>query len=235
MLVIYLIHALSVGRMDEELFDELVEKNSDKIPYFIMFTNPDCHKCQESLPIFEDAEYHTYDVAEFYVVDAIENPNLTSKFQLTHFPTFALFFRNAAVPFLGKPQIHSISNFLVEQISMRMLPVNESWYDNHRKKVIYFAKRNIPPTSMGAAFGHFYRYDIDFGMRGDDTIVKLFNVSTPQWFFDDGIKNMTVPSIRHIDDLFKHIRDFFNITEETKKHHHDHDHHHHHHFNYDDL
>ncbi|OHT00120.1 hypothetical protein TRFO_08115 [Tritrichomonas foetus] len=222
MLFVLFAFAISIGQMDEALFDELITNGTGRVPYFVMFTKDDCPACKHAMPVFEDTENQAHGIAEFYTINTTANPNLTIRYEVFSLPTFGLFFRNNAIPFSGRRTIPGFNKFLMEEITMLLLPVNESWVSNGHKKVILFAKRRIPPTILTGAFGKFYRHGIDFGMTGNETLIQMFgNYSVPSWYFFNGEKGESREGISQIDKLYENISEFFSIeenkNEQTKK------------------
>lgn len=207
----------SVKKMSEDIFEQNIKNGNGKTPYFVMFTDNDSHACHHAYKNFKKTELQANGIAEFYTIDSEECPNLTSHYEIQYFPTFGLFFRRQEIQFYGKFEIPSFTKFLIEQISLLLLPINTSWANNGRKQVIYFINRRIPPPYLAAAFGKYYKYDIDFAMNGNETIINQFpNISVPTWYFTDGEKNMTIDVINNIPFLYKTINEFFNIQEKEE-------------------
>lgn len=210
---LFLALVTSVKKMNEELFDKLIKNGDGKTPYFLMFSQEDSHACHHAYKSFKKTQILTYGIADFYTIDSEECPNLTSYYEIKTFPTFGLFFRRQEIQFRGKFEIPSFTKFLIEHISMLLLPINTSWSQNGRRKVIYFINRKIPPPYLAVNYGRFYRYDIDFAMSGNETIIKQFpNITIPTWYFSDGNKSMTNDKIHNVQELENAVKQFFNIT-----------------------
>ena len=203
--------------MSEQLFDELITNGTGRVPYFVMFQRESCPACHQSLPIFEMVEDQCGSSVEFYTIDTVANENLAQRYQIFALPTFGLFFRGNAIPFAGPRTVPGFTKFLVEEINYQMLPVNETWASSDNKMVVLFAKRKLPPSYLTSAFARYYRYEIDFGMTGNASVISEFgDIKIPSWYFSDGKNKKVFDDINSQNELFQHIEEFFGIQVPTK-------------------
>ena len=207
-------------------FDDLITNGNGTIPYFIMFYTGRCPECHAAVSGFCEAEDRVYDMAEFLTLNTNINREIAERYEIMGVPFFGCFFGGRAVPFFGRRNGPSFTNFIVETVGYRLQWVNDSWLDHEWDQVILFSKRKSPPSIMAAGYGMFAKYGIEFGVVKEEEMGKKVAEQEPEfpsvWFIKKGnTERKKFPSFSQVIEFQNEIGKFFGISIERRERHSD--------------
>lgn len=186
-------HISSFVLLSESTINQHIERDGGVLPIFILFgtlqgPNDPTRPAQAQ---FDAAAEKCNSMAKFLMAHQQMTAGLFRTYKVNRVPHFGFFHHGQYIPYPDDFPYDSdlLVDFIGNYLSRFVQPVNSSWANSDRKRVIYFSKRHTIPAYVSGIYGQFSPLlDFDLGFAHlDDDIQKAFpNATDGSLFFYNG-------------------------------------------------